>query len=159
MRPALCSLDQINSTDRKPFMKKLLITLALGASLALPAFAQSASELLVTVNSGHPQTQGMAFVLASQAVEQKATVRVLLCGEGGRLAVKGQESVLLKPRNVTPKDMLQGLIKAGAKVEVCALFLPNSEWKPADLLDGVGVAKPGEVAAYLLQPNVKTLSY
>jgi hypothetical protein len=31
--------------------------------------------------------------------------------------------------------------------------------KPTDLIDGVAVAKPNEVAAYLLQPNVKTLTY
>jgi hypothetical protein len=55
--------------------------------------------------------------------------------------------------------MLQGLIKNGSKVEVCALFLPNSEWKPADLIEGVTVAKPGDIAAYLLQPGVKTISY
>ena len=52
-----------------------------------------------------------------------------------------------------------GLMKSGAKVEVCALFLPNSDWKAADLIDGVGVAKPGEVAAYMMQTSVKVLSY
>jgi predicted peroxiredoxin len=140
-------------------MKKLSIALALGFCGALPAYAQTPVELLVTLNSGNAQTQGMALVLATQALEQKAAVRILLCSEGGQLAVKGKESVTLKPRNVTPKDMLQGLMKGGAKVEVCALFLPNSEWKLADLLDGVAVAKPNDVTAYLLQSNVKTLSY
>lgn len=140
-------------------MKRMLTTLALGCSLALPALAQNAAELFVTVNSASPQTQGMALVLATQAVEQKASVRVLLCSDGGQLAVKGKEGAVLKPRNVTPNQMLQGLMKAGAKVEVCALFLPNSDLKPTDLIDGVGVAKPGDVAAYFLQPNVKTLSF
>lgn len=140
-------------------MKKLSIVLALCCFIALPVLAQTPPELFVTINSGNPQTQGMALVLASQAVEQKAGVRVLLCSEGGQLAVKGRESVVLKPRNVTPGDMLQGLMKAGARVEVCALFLPNSDWKPADLIEGIGVAKPAEVAAYMLQANVKTLSY
>jgi predicted peroxiredoxin len=140
-------------------MKKLSIVLALTLSFALPAYAQTPSELFVTINSGNPQTQGMAFVLANQAVEQKAGVRVLLCSEGGQLAVKGKESVSLKPKNVTPKEMLQGLMKAGVKVEVCALFLPNSDWKAADLIEGVSVAKPGEVATYLLQSNVKTLTF
>lgn len=140
-------------------MKKLSIILALCCFIALPVLAQTPPELFVTINSGNPQTQGMALVLASQAVEQKAGVRILLCSEGGQLAVKGRESMVLKPRNVTPKDMLQGLMKAGARVEVCALFLPNSDWRPADLIEGIGVAKPADVAAHLLQANVKTLSY
>ncbi len=75
------------------------------------------------------------------------------------MAIKGKESVVLKPKNVTPKDMLQGLIKNGSKVEVCALFLPNSEWKPADLIEGVAIAKPSDIAAYMLLPSVKTISY
>lgn len=55
--------------------------------------------------------------------------------------------------------MLQGLIKAGAKVEVCALFLPNADMSPSDLAEGIGVAKPAEIAGYLLQANVKTISF
>ena len=140
-------------------MKKLIALLTLGAAFALPVHAQATGELFVMMNSSNPQTQGMAFVLATQAAEQKAAVRVLLCSEGAQLAIKAKESVLLKPRNVTPKDMMQGLMKSGAKVEVCALFLPNSDWKAADLIDGVGVAKPGEVAAYMMQTSVKVVSY
>jgi hypothetical protein len=40
----------------------------------------------------------------------------------------------LKPRDVTPQQMLQGVIKAGAKVEVCALYLPNTGKQPSDLI-------------------------
>ncbi len=140
-------------------MKKQLISLALGFTCAMPVIADSNTELLVMINSGTPQTQGMAMVLATQAMEQKASVRVLLCSEGGQLAVKGKEGVVLKPRNVTPNQMLLGLMKGGAKVEVCALFLPNSDLKPTDLIEGLAVAKPAEIASYMLQGNVKTLSY
>jgi predicted peroxiredoxin len=140
-------------------MKKLSIALALGISCALPVHAQSATELFVGINSGNTQTQGVALVLASQALAQKAVVRVLLCSEGGLLAVKDKDSTALKPMNKSPKEMLQGLMKSGAKIEVCALFLPNSDLKPTDLIEGIGVAKPADIAAYMLQPNVKTLSY
>jgi len=140
-------------------MRKLSITLALGLACALPVQAQIPAELLVGINSGVTQTQGVALVLANQALAQKAAVRILLCSDGGQLAVKDKESATLKPVNKTPKEMLQGLMKAGAKVEVCALFLPNSDLKPTDLVEGVGVAKPADVAAYMLQQNVKTLNY
>ena len=140
-------------------MKKLSIVLALGLACALPAHAQSPAELFVGINSGIAQTQGVALVLASQALAQKAGVRILLCSEGGQLAVRDKESPALKPSNKSPKEMLQSLMKAGAKVEVCALYLPNSDLKPTDLVDGIGVAKPADIAAYLMQPNVKTLTY
>ena len=100
-----------------------------------------------------------AYVLANQMVEQKATVRVLLCGPAGQLALKAYEPAALKPRNVTPKQMMAGLIKAGATVEVCALFLPNADKTPADLMDGVSVAKPPEVAAYMVKLGVKAFGF
>jgi predicted peroxiredoxin len=140
-------------------MKKLSIALALGFACALPVHAQSPAEVLVSINSGVTQTQGVAMVLASQALAQKAAVRVLLCSDGGQLAVKDKDSAALKPSNKSPKEMLQGLMKAGAKVEVCALFLPNSDLKAGDLIEGIGVAKPADVAAYVLQANVKVLSF
>jgi hypothetical protein len=55
--------------------------------------------------------------------------------------------------------MLQGLIKNGAKVEVCALYLPNTGRQPTDLIAGVTPAKPADVAAHLLKPEVKVLSF
>lgn len=140
-------------------MKKLPIALALGLAFTLPAQAQSPSEVFVSVNSGVAQTQGVAMVLANQALSQKAAVRVLLCSDAGNLAVKDKDTAALKPSGKSPKEMLQGLMKAGAKVEVCALFLPNADLKPTDLLDGIAVAKPADVASYFLQANVKTLSF
>lgn len=140
-------------------MRQFLFALTLSVAGFSNAQAQSAPELFVSLNSGVSQTQGVAMVLANQALAQKAAVRVLLCSDAGKLALKSAESAPLKPSNKSPKDMLQGLMKAGARVEVCALFLPNADLSPADLAEGVSVAKPAEIAGYLLQANVKTLSF
>ena len=140
-------------------MKHTKYVLAAVMSLSLSAFAQSPSEAFFNVTSADNQSQGMAMVLATQMVEQKAAVRILLCGPAGQLALKTYEPAALKPRNVTPKQMLAGLMKAGATVEVCALYLPNAERTPADLTEGVTVAKPPEVAAYMLQPGVKAFGF
>ena len=137
-------------------MKKSMV---LGASLLALGLSSQAGELFLTINSGSAMTQGAGLVLASQALEQKATVRVLLCDAGADIAVTGKEMPLLKPKNVTAQQMLQGLIKAGAKVEVCALYLPNTGHQASDLIPGVPAGKPGDVAAYLLKPDVKTLAF
>jgi intracellular sulfur oxidation DsrE/DsrF family protein len=92
-------------------------------------------------------------------LEQKVAVRMLLCGPAGQLALKTYEPAALKPRNVTPKQMMQGLIKGGATVEVCALFLPNADRTNADLIEGVAVAKPPEVAAYMVKHGVKAFGF
>jgi predicted peroxiredoxin len=132
--------------------------LALAFTL-LAATSAYAAELFVNIHSGQAMAQGAGLVLAGQALEQKAEVRVLLCDAAGDIALVGKEMPTLKPRNVTPQQMLQGLIKAGAKVEVCALYLPNTGKQASDLIPGVTAAKPADVAAHLLKPGVHTLAF
>lgn len=137
-------------------VKKSALIVLLASCLASAASAQ---ELFVNIHSGQAMAQGAGLVLAGQALEQKASVRVLLCDAAADIAVVGKEMPSLKPRNVTPQQMLQGLIKGGAQVEVCALYLPNSGRQASDLIPGVTPAKPADVAAHLLKPNVQTLAF
>jgi hypothetical protein len=51
------------------------------------------------------------------------------------LALKSYEPAALNPRNVTPKQMMAGL------------------------MEGVAVAKPPEVAAYMLKPGVRAFGF
>lgn len=137
-------------------MKK---TLTIAAALLAAATTAQAEELFVNIHSAQPMAQGAGLVLAGQALEQKATVRVLLCDAAADIALAGQQMPALKPRNLTPQQMLQGVIKAGAKVEVCALYLPNTGKQASDLITGVTPAKPADVAAHLLKPGVNTLAF
>lgn len=137
----------------KSFLLPVLVALAFSAS------AQTQTEAFFNVTNADNQAQGMAMVLANQMVEQKAAVRILLCGPAGQLALKSYEPAALKPKNITPKQMMTALIKGGATVEVCALFLPNADKTPADLIEGVSVAKPPEVAAYMAKPGVKAFGF
>jgi hypothetical protein len=136
-------------------MKKSLII----ATALLSATAVQAEELFVNIHSANAMAQGAGLVLAGQALERKAMVRVLLCDAAADVALAGKDMPTLKPRNVTPQQMLQGVIKAGARVEVCALYLPNTGKQASDLIDGVTPAKPAEVAAHLLKPGVQTLAF
>lgn len=133
--------------------------IALTAAALLSAGAVHAEELFVNIHSGNAMAQGAGLVLVGQALEQKASVRVLLCDKAGDIALAGAELPKLKPRDLTTQQMLQGVIKAGAKVEVCALYLPNTGKQPADLIPGVAPAKPADIAAHLLKPGMNTLAF
>lgn len=137
-------------------MKRLI---ALSVATLLSAGAAQAEELFVNIHSGSAMAQGAGLVLAGQALEQKVAVRVLLCDAAADIALVGKQLPKLKPRDVTTQQMLQGVIKAGAKVEVCALYLPNTGHKPSDLIEGVTPAKPADVAAHLLKPGVNSLAF
>ncbi|BBU69800.1 hypothetical protein [Fluviibacter phosphoraccumulans] len=138
-------------------MKKKLIA----ATLAFGAFAAHADNSNVTliVNSDSTMTQGMTMVLANKMLEQGDSVNILLCDKAGDLALKANSGKTLKPANATPGQMMDGAIKKGAKVFVCALYLPNSGNTPDSLKDNVKPAKPDEMAKQLMEPNRKVISF
>lgn len=138
---------------------KTTTLIALATATTLFAASAQAQELFVNIHSSQAMAQGAGLVLAGQALQQKASVRVLLCDAAGDIALTGQAMPALKPRNVTPQQMLQGLIKGGAKVEVCALYLPNTGRQASALIEGVTAASPADVAAHLLKPGVSTLAF
>ena len=146
-------------------MKKLMIVIAamvLFAAGGNPAAAAGhggeeakAKKLFVTLMDVDSQARGMTLVLANQAAAQGAEVRMLLCGDGAQLALSDYNPPKLRPRDITPKQLLENLIQNGATVEVCAIFLPNTGYSEEDLSDGIGVADPADVADHMMQPDVK----
>ena len=147
-------------------MIRKLKVLGLTALLACVPFAaqadnhqKSVEEVLVILSSDSLQTQGMAMVLSNTMAQQGAKVNVLLCDQAGDLALKSYEAEPLKPKNVTPGQMLRGLLKNGGSAKVCALYLPNSEYTQDDLIEGVGVAMPPEMAGQMLNSSMRTFTF
>ncbi len=141
-------------------MKKIFaITLATMLFIPNLLSANLAKGLNVVVTSSDAQTQQMAMVLSMMTLKQKKEVNMTLCSSAGDLAVKGMKSTVLKPMDKSPKMMLQAIMKKGAKVQVCPLYLPNAGKDASVLLDGITVAKPMDVAKGLLNTEYQNLSY
>ncbi len=140
-----------------------LTALILGASLMAPLAAQAdghqVEKALILVNSGSLQTQGMAMVLGNAMQEQGTQVDVLLCDKAGDLALSETANEPLKPRDVTPEQLLMKLQKGGANVNVCALYLPNSTHDKAALREGVGVATPPAIAKQMTSAETRVFSF
>ena len=124
-----------------------------------PRADEGPARYFVTVTAEAPQARGMAMVLSRQLVARSAEVRVLLCGPGGELGLRDAEGPTLQPAGASPEQMLRALIADGAQVEVCAIFLPNTRWSEADLVDGVTVARPADIAEHMLEPGVRFLTF
>ncbi|MBN1929648.1 MAG: DsrE family protein [Chlorobiaceae bacterium] len=136
------------------------VTVGTASAETQPVAAQSSNKgLFVIVTPGDSMTQMMAMVLSTQTLNQGRSVRVLLCGEAGKIALKGSKETLFKPTNKSPQMLLKGLIAKGVKVEVCPLFLPNTGKQPSDLIAGVTVANPAAVASALAEDGIKLLTY
>jgi predicted peroxiredoxin len=142
-------------------MKKGLLVLLSSLLLTTAAIANenSAKGLNVIITSEDAQTQMMGMVLSMMTLKQNKEINMTLCSKAGDLAVKDMESAILKPQDKSPKMMLQALMKQGAKVKVCPLYLPNASKDESVLLEGITVAKPAEVASSLLDKNFQNLNF
>lgn len=145
---------------------KMLVTKALVvATLVAPSIlsAEAAKGLNVLMTSPDAQTQMMGMVLSTSVLsDQKKAVNITLCGAAGNLALKDFTSMDVKKPDGTvanPKVVLQGLIKAGASVQVCPLFLPNANKDATALVEGITVAKPPMVAAGLMDKEWSNISF
>ncbi len=146
-------------------MRKLFSTGLIVAALAAPSMvsAEQLKGLNVLVTSGDAQTQMMAMVLSTMTINKhKKAVNLTLCGPAGDLAIKDMPSTPVKKpdgKSPTPKMAMMGLIKAGAKVELCPLYLPNAGKDQSALVEGVTIAQPPMVAAKLLDSEFNNLTF
>ena len=64
------------------------------------------------------------------------------------------------PRGASPQGLLQTIAgMPGARVEVCAIYLPGKGADASVLMDGVAVANPAEIAAAMTAPDSRIASY
>ena len=141
-------------------MKTLITLFTILIGFAGIANAQSVSDpLFVVVTSDDAETQMMAMVLATQSLNKEVPVRVLLCSDAGKLALKDSESPSFAPADRSPKQLLMGLMDRGVQVEVCGIFLPNRDYTESDLIEGVGTAAPPEVAEFMKQEGVRYFTF
>lgn len=142
----------------------LTAALVAATCLAAPAARADSAEKLVTVlTSPEPQTQLMAMVLAFQAAKQGAVPHILLCGPAADIALKeAPESATAPqpPKGMSPQGLMQTIMaEPGARVEVCAIYLPGKGADASVLLDGVGVAQPPAMAAAIIGDDTEVVSY
>jgi predicted peroxiredoxin len=121
--------------------------------------ADDVKGIFVVVTSGAPQTQMVAMSLANQVLAKGRSVRVLLCDDGGDLALHSSRDVIFKPLDKSPKMLMKNLINNGVKVEVCPFYLANNGKSTMELIDGVGQAAPPDVADGLLLPGIKLFTF
>lgn len=143
-------------------MKRSILTALTAVILGSPVIAEEKPDLVTVLTSADPQTQLMSMVLTMQSLKQDVQAHVLLCGPAGDIALKDAPAAATtpqKPKGMHPQGLMQKVMEAGATVQVCAIYLPNKGVEADALIDGVGVAKPPEMAARLIAPNARIMSF
>ncbi len=123
-------------------------------------FADQGKGLNVVLTAAERQAQMMALVLSVQSMKKHGKeVNMVLCGSAGDLALSSTKTDELKPAGKSPTQLLMVLLKMGASVEICPLYLPNAGKTEANLIEGITVASPPVVAGRLLDTEYTNLSF
>lgn len=143
-------------------LKSLTATAIAIMTVTGAAMAEDKPGLVTILTAPEPQTQLMSMVLTVQSMQQGASAHILLCGPAGDLALKdapASATAPQAPRDMSPQGLMTKIIEAGATVEVCAIYLPNKGVGADALIDGVTAAEPPAMAARLLAPNTRIMSF
>lgn len=147
-------------------MKKLLVpvvaSLAFASATPEARASESAEKLFVILTSPDTETQAMALVLSNQSASAGTPVHLMLCGPAGNIALKevpAEAKRVVTPTGMTVATLLEALKKKGAKVDVCAIFLPNRKLKADSLGHGVGVARPPAIAAEMTAKGTRLATF
>ena len=127
---------------------------------ASPVPCDQLEQALVIISTASLQTQGMALVLSRALQERGVQLNILLCDAAGDLAIADYQSAnALAPKGMKPEMLLQQMLTAGAQVAVCALYVPNSQYKVEDLRAGVTVAQPADIAQMMCRQDAKVFTF
>ncbi|MCP1677028.1 putative peroxiredoxin [Natronocella acetinitrilica] len=137
------------------------ISLFLGTSLQAMA-EDNGDRFVLTLFTNAGQIQGTAMTLARTLAGEGHEVHILLCGPAGELAIADRMPETLEPRTITPRELMEEAMSAGASVSVCPLFLPNTafgRYSTDDFVDGVTEDSDAQMAERLADPNTKVLGF
>ena len=143
-------------------MKTLCYTLIVATLLisADYALAEQGKGLNVIVTSADRQAQMMAMVLSVQTMKEHGKkINMVLCGAAGDLALSSTNTETFLPLEKSPTMLLSALLKMGASIQICPLYLPNAGKTTDDLIEGITVAKPPVVAGKLLDKDYQNLTF
>ncbi len=152
-------MDKSTITPRRFALMFLLMAILLVLNVTVAKADDKIDKALIILTSPSLQTQGMAMVLGNTMQAQGVRVDVLLCDTAGDLALAETRSPALEPKKVTPEQLLGKLMQGGALVNVCALYLPNSNHDQTALRDGIGVATPPAMAKMMVDEDTRVFSF
>lgn len=152
-------MDKSTITPRRFAFMFLLMAILLVLNVTVAKADDKIDKALIILTSPSLQTQGMAMVLGNTMQAQGVRVDVLLCDTAGDLALTATKNPVLEPKKVTPEQLLGKLMKGGASVNVCALYLPNSSHDQSALRDGIGVATPPAMAKMMVDEDTRVFSF
>lgn len=114
-------------------------------------------KIVVTITSSSINQSGFGLAVANAMQDGGVNSTVFVAGDAVKYALNN--SVNPKFAGFTPKELIQALVKKGGKVMICEGFVKLGNIKKTDIIQGVQIATPGDLAGALYAPNSKAMTF
>ena len=140
--------------------KNLLMVLLTLLMLSVSSYASEGyKNLFITITTDNLKQAGMASAIAGAMQGAGVNTTVFIGAEAAELVLRkgGQEAFGATGKSI--REMLIGFMKKGGKVMLCGMCAKYQELTKKDIIYGVKIVGPGDVAGALLAPSTQTISF
>ncbi|KFN38759.1 MAG: hypothetical protein JU82_10315 [Sulfuricurvum sp. MLSB] len=141
---------------------KMLMTGMMGLMIAMASAEaaqcdESLKKMVITITEGSVVKAGFGLAVANALQDAGVQSTVFIAADAVNFALnKGTQP---KFAGVTPKDLMAGLIRKGGKVKICEGFVKLGGIKKSDIVEGIEIATPGDLAGALYEPNTQSMTF
>lgn len=141
---------------------KLLTAGMLGLMLAI-SNAQAGQcddapkNMVITITEGSIVKAGFGLAVANAMQDAGVQSTVFIAADAVNFALdKGSQP---KFAGATPKELMTGLIRKGGNVKICEGFVKLGGIRQSDIIEGIEIAAPADLAGALYAPNTQSLTF
>lgn len=141
---------------------KMLMTGMMGLMIAMSSAEaaqcdESPKKMVITITEGSVVKAGFGLAVANALQDAGVQSTVFIAADAVNFALnKGTQP---KFAGATPKDLMTGLIRKGGKVKICEGFVKLGGIKKSDIVEGIEIATPGDLAGALYESNTQSMTF
>ncbi|ADR34450.1 hypothetical protein Sulku_1789 [Sulfuricurvum kujiense DSM 16994] len=142
---------------------KTLVAGMLGMMLAISSAeagecnTEASKSIVITITEGSIVKAGFALAVANAMQDAGVQSTVFIAADAVNFALnKGDQP---KFAGSTPKELMGGLIRKGGHVKICEGFVKLGNIKQSDIIEGIEIAAPADLAGALYAPNAQSMTF
>ena len=127
------------------------------SSVNADATSKNAKKIVVTIIDASIVKSGFGLAVANAMQDAGVKSTVFVTAEAVDFALKDGNHE--KFAGSSAQEWIAKLIQKGGKVMICEGFVKLGGIKKSDMVDGVSVASPSDLAGALYAPNTKAMTF
>lgn len=114
-------------------------------------------KMVITLHSHNISSAGFGLAVANAMQDAGVQSTVFVAADAVDYALTNTKQG--KFGASMPKDMISSLIKKGGKVMICEGFVKARGINKSEMVKGIEVATPGDLAGALFAPNAQSMTF